>query len=356
MKRPYLFYIVLIFQFLVLQTQGQVLEVQSGASLTIGTGASVTVTGGSVANSGMITGSGSMGGAFINGVGGVIAPGGSPGCIDYASDFTNNGKLEIELDDGTACTDYDQIRVTGNAVINGTIEISFIGGTAPSTTSFTIVTATGTLTAAPTITWPTGYSGTFSIVGGNQLMVSFSLLPVELSFFRGKAMADNKVELSWRTESETDNEGFEIVRSVNGWDWEVLEFVEGRGTTLEAQTYSYMDQSPTKGINYYRLHQLDFDGKSDYSQIVSVYMGEDGASKLQVYPNPIGEGDLILNFPEELSETAALTLYSPTGQVLHQQQVSGLPEALDMTSFPAGIYLLTVTDRSQIWQERIVKR
>jgi len=355
MKRPYLFYIVLIFQFLVFQTQAQVLEVQSGASLTIGTGASVIVSGGTVANSGMITGSGSMGGAFTNGVGGVVAPGGSPGCIDYASDFTNNGKLEIELDDGTECTDYDQIRVTGDATINGAIEISFIGGTAPNTTTFTILTATGTLTANPVISWPTGYSGTFSIVG-NQLMVSFSLLPVELTFFRGKAMSGNEVELSWRTESETDNEGFEIARSTNGRDWEVLDFVEGNGTTLEAHAYTYVDDRPSKGTNYYRLHQLDFDGKSDYSQIVNVYVGEDEASKLQVYPNPIGEGDLILNFPEELGETATLTLYSLTGQLLHQQQASGLSETLNMTSFPTGIYLLSLMDGNEVWQERVIRQ
>ena len=85
-------------------------------------------------------------------------------------------------------------------------------------------------------------------------------LPIELVGFQVKVINEG-VELYWETESETDNEGFEIQRmSGVNMDWEVLDFVRGNGTTEYAQDYYYFDRTPPPGNHYYRLKQIDFEG------------------------------------------------------------------------------------------------
>ena len=355
MKITYFLYAVLLALWPSGLVLGQILEVQSGASVTIGTGASLTATGGTISNSGSIDGGGLFSGTFTNGTTGTVAPGGSPGCITYIGDFTNNGKLEIELADGTVCTNFDRIIVNGNAVINGTIEITFIGGIAPATSTFTVATATGTLTASPIITWPVGYTGTYSIVGGNELQVSFSSLPVELTDFRAVLQKDNTVLLLWQTESETINKGFDIEHSTDGTDWNQLGFVEGHGTTTDAQLYSFTDIQPVPGLNYYRLKQVDFNGQFEYSSITSVDLQEaDRLSGLVVYPNPIRHSRLTIHFPYELETESAISLHSPSGQLVKQLQSNSQTEMLDISGMSAGIYSLKITNGQEVVFEKVV--
>ncbi|MDW8332505.1 MAG: LamG-like jellyroll fold domain-containing protein, partial [Cyclobacteriaceae bacterium] len=110
-----------------------------------------------------------------------------------------------------------------------------------------------------------------------------SPLPVELAYFRAKE-AEGKVELSWRTESEINNDYFTIERSADATNWMVLMTLPGRGTTTIPTDYIAYDDGPLNGLNYYRLKQTDYDGSCTYSRIVSVFMGE--SEQLDVYPNP----------------------------------------------------------------------
>ena len=126
----------------------------------------------------------------------------------------------------------------------------------------------------------------FSQFGASSSTSDFtSVLPVELVTFNGYATTKGS-RLTWQTASEKNNEGFEIQRSFNGRDWKNIGFVLGKGTTQESQTYQFVDQQPKDGINYYRLKQIDFDGRSDYSNIVNVEY-QTTQSKLQIYPNPV---------------------------------------------------------------------
>ena len=71
---------------------------------------------------------------------------------------------------------------------------------------------------------------------------------------------DGQSLLTWQTASELNNAGFEVERSADAKQWEVLGFVNGHGTTMEANDYKYLDAQPMRGMNYYRLSQTDFDG------------------------------------------------------------------------------------------------
>jgi hypothetical protein len=101
----------------------------------------------------------------------------------------------------------------------------------------------------------------------------------------------NVVHLTWITESEFNNLGFEIhkksVAKNQQSEWNKIGFVEGKGTTTETNYYSLIDRDLSPGNYQYRLKQIDFDGSFEYSKVVEVTVQEPTKFSLsQNYPNP----------------------------------------------------------------------
>ena len=94
-------------------------------------------------------------------------------------------------------------------------------------------------------------------------------LPVELLSFTAIRRNDN-VQLKWQTASETNNDFFNIERSEDGRHWQTLGKMDGAGNSSETLAYTWTDQSPLRGLSYYRLKQVDFDGRYAYSWVRSV--------------------------------------------------------------------------------------
>ncbi|MFN3639260.1 MAG: T9SS type A sorting domain-containing protein, partial [Chloroherpetonaceae bacterium] len=110
-------------------------------------------------------------------------------------------------------------------------------------------------------------------------------LPVELVSFTGR-YTSGRVELQWQTASETNNEGFFVERRSGNSTWQTLGFVRGKGTTTEAQSYRFTDETAVGAVSY-RLKQVDFDGQFAYSPVIEVLAGDLTSYKLaQNYPNP----------------------------------------------------------------------
>jgi hypothetical protein len=95
-------------------------------------------------------------------------------------------------------------------------------------------------------------------------------LPVDLVGFEATAEGENTVRLNWQTANETNNAGFEVQRQLTEEDWEALGFVDGAGTTTEAQSYQYTAHDVPAGSQQFRLKQVDLDDDSTYSDTVSV--------------------------------------------------------------------------------------
>ena len=109
-------------------------------------------------------------------------------------------------------------------------------------------------------------------------------LPVELMDFNGYANDGNNL-LVWTTASEFNNDYFEIQRSIDGEVFETLDKVEGNGNTTQISYYTYRDEDPIRSA-FYRLRQVDYDGKTDYSSIISVQ--NTGVLEFAVFPQPAG--------------------------------------------------------------------
>ncbi|MBK8880588.1 MAG: hypothetical protein IPN74_19380 [Haliscomenobacter sp.] len=113
-----------------------------------------------------------------------------------------------------------------------------------------------------------------------------SSLPVELSAFYSVKRSQKGIALLWSTSSEINNSHFEVERSANGADWDMLGKVDGHGTTSVPREYVFEDPAPAAGLNYYRLRQVDFDGTFAFSPVVVESMDATEVNELQVWPVP----------------------------------------------------------------------
>ncbi len=129
----------------------------------------------------------------------------------------------------------------------------------------------------------TTFSNTAFGIGSN------GTLPIKLISFNA-TLANEKVNCTWETASETNNDYFTIERSKDGKSFEGLGNIKGQGNSNSNIRYSYTDNNPFFGISYYRLKQTDFDGKYTYSPIKKVGSTEKLATEISLYyenENPI---------------------------------------------------------------------
>ena len=128
-------------------------------------------------------------------------------------------------------------------------------------------------------------------IAGNYELILYSVnggVPVELTSFTATANG-NEVILNWSTATETNNQGFEILRFAqnDNDEWKKKGVVPGHGTTTETQHYSFTDNNVKSGKYQYKLKQIDYDGMFEYSQIVEVEIPLVNEFSLsQNYPNP----------------------------------------------------------------------
>jgi hypothetical protein len=176
-------------------------------------------------------------------------------------------------------------------------------------TGTTIDVGIGADVCAGTIT----VNGTYS--GGGTFCTG--ALPVELVSFNAMIVKD-KVELNWQTVTEVSNYGFEIERASTslsiGYTWQKIGFVPGNGNSNSPKQYRFTDNTATYGKYFYRLKQLDNDGKYEYSNEVEVDLGMPTEFSLQQnYPNPFNP-ETVISYQLPVSGKVSLKLFDMLGR------------------------------------------
>jgi hypothetical protein len=169
----------------------------------------------------------------------------------------------------------------------------------------------------------------------DELTLVSGVLPVEMLYFRGEAFENGNL-LTWATASEEDNAGFEVQKSTDGRTFEKIGFVAGNGTAYEQQTYEFLDENIANATAYYRLKQLDFNNKFEFSNIVFLSNKGTATADVLIYPNPVQDVLTIEN-----AEGFA-TIYNTLGQPLRQIEINNTKYFLSTDDLPKGIYTLHV--------------
>lgn len=296
----------------------------------------------------------------------------------YAVTFTTSGTFNFSIVPQTSTDDYDYAvygpnvgcNALGAAVRCSDAYLSGDTGLSAGASDFSEnvngdkFTATMNVLAGQTYyimvdEWtPTGagYSMNFS---GTATMGCI-LTPVEFSAFSADyVFSDKSVLLKWSTASELNNDYFEVQRSVDGENFEVIDIIKAAGNSAQTNHYRSRDEHPFPGeINYYRIKQVDTNGQYTYSGMEAVAI-DDPETHFSVYPNPAKNSGVITYTTAHGGESCTLRIYdSMARQVIHYRfnAVKGMNQIpLDLTGFSKGVYFLTLQSESGVLRTSMIR-
>ena len=271
----------------------------------------------------------------------------------------NNAQLNSLTDLSNLIEIDGLINIDNNAALN---TLQGIGSIDPSGISDLFIQNNNTLStcAIESICGYLDISGTATI-SANAIDCNSTLtvetacgaLPVDLISFSARKL-ETAIQLDWQTASEENNAGFEIHKSSEGSNWGIIGWMDGRGTTEALQAYEFTDRSPYLGDNYYRLKQIDFDGKFEFSNIVNM-KGELPNVAIQVIPNPSpGNVEISIANPNKFKMLA--TLFNSRGEVVWRSQLID-NEVLWSSRFDlkdAGLYFVSVQIGKEVYSEKLL--
>ena len=184
------------------------------------------------------------------------------------------------------------------------------------------------------------------------ILTTGEILHVQLISFSAIKNGETSL-LKWATASETNNDYFEIQRSYDSKNFTTIGKVEGSGTSNSVISYQFTDRSPITGANYYRLKQVDFDGRATLSQVRMVSFNKTNA--ISIFPNPTTtELAISLNSWDPNYITTFKVLDFNGAEVL-SQQVSSETTRLNVAHLPVGTYFIQITNYTTSDTYRFIK-
>lgn len=234
--------------------------------------------------------------------------------------------------------------------------------------TFTVVASAVTNDGSHDITVPNGTTTTARVlvqcsVGGNFKSAStffdvsdavFAIeetLPIELVDFKLEQYMKDKVKISWITAAEINNSHFEVEKSKDASNYNLVRGVNGIGNSTTLQRYSIIDSDPFQGINYYRLKQIDVDGTSQYSFIRTIQVLT-SSEIINVFPNP-AKDFITINIPDSEFVTN-IKICDQLGRVM--QELNQTETTINIGWLPDGIYYLFITSKKGSHVNKIIKR
>jgi uncharacterized repeat protein (TIGR01451 family) len=207
----------------------------------------------------------------------------------------------------------------------------------------------GSYTVASDYAYPSGAVIPDAVASNNTSVLAVSVaapLPVQLTRFTAVAAGPDAL-LSWETAQEINNQRFEVERSLDGTTFALIGTLAGRGTTALASTYRYPDAGAgtrTTGALYYRLRQVDYDGKVSLSPVRTVRF-QQAATSVTLYPNPT-TGAATLDLRPLPAGTYTVQVFEATGRLVQQASYEPGQCTLPLTGLAAGTYFVRIQGHS----------
>jgi len=213
------------------------------------------------------------------------------------------------------------------------------------------VTAGTRLTAIASLN-PFG-AGSTSEFGGVSVAAN---LPVHFTSFNGR-VKDGQSFLTWTTAEEQNNSYFEVQKSTNGSNYTSIGKVTPKGG-LNNQ-YDFTDGSTLASVNYYRLKQVDLDGRSMFSKVLILRSNLEKFS-VKAGPNPFA-GNISLFYQLEKEEALQIRLYDQGGRTVKQYTTRGgagvnTYNITDLNNLPKGNYTLELTGETVKHRQQVIKQ
>ena len=191
------------------------------------------------------------------------------------------------------------------------------------------------------------------------IVIGAKPLPVELKEFTATAVKNLDAALNWATASEKNNDHFDVERSFNGSDFAAIAQVKGNGTSTAQTDYALTDAGVGRKANgtvYYRLNQVDFDGKSSYSPVRTVAFTSGATLAISLAPNP-ATSSTQLDLSGLPAGTYQVSVLDVTGRtVRHTTLAAGLGHELPLNGLANGTYVVRVNGTNNGQTVNLAKR
>lgn len=196
-------------------------------------------------------------------------------------------------------------------------------------------------------------------IGLIQLYFSSKLLPLTWLQFTGERR-DNKHWLFWKTGTEEGVSHFEVERSNNGLQFAKIGNVTAVGNSQTPQSYTFVDEAPMQGFNYYRIQQVAQDLSTQYSNIIVLENNASFENAFSVYPNPALD-ECFVQCNTSLETTVFIELYDLLGRQLIRRRMDTPQNArqqLLIGHLAAGVYCIKVKNLQDqtLYQTKLVKQ
>ncbi len=177
-----------------------------------------------------------------------------------------------------------------------------------------------------------------------------AILPVKLSTFAVQKI-DTKAKIYWTTEQEINSSKFVVERSIDGKTWENIATVNAAGNSSTRSEYYVTDYSPRKGVNYYRLKQIDLDGKFEYSNIRTAIFNV--PYNVIVTPNPAVDFiNVVINKSD--NKNIKIQIADISGKIIRNIVTNQSYTTISTNGIAKGMYLVKVIDEKIVTTQKIV--
>ncbi len=275
-------------------------------------------------------------------------------------DIDQDGNLDIVMGTRGATPDAAIIRleyIGGDILSASSYEATIIDSEYPLTGGRWMFVSVGDLDKDPKL--EVVYSEGTGIEAPMIILDEDGVLPVELSSFSA-SVSQGQVTLNWTTETEVNNQGFEVQRKSSTSDFSTIGFVEGFGSTTEKQSYKFVDNNNVFGTYTYRLKQVDFGGNFTYSDEIEVRFDAPVSFELgQNYPNPFNPATTIkFGIPEQ--SNVSLKIFNLIGEEVATLVNNEFKEAgtytvtFDASSLASGTYIYSLQAGDQVQSKKMI--
>lgn len=159
--------------------------------------------------------------------------------------------------------------------------------------------------------------------------------------------------LKWRTASEVNNDYFEIQRSIDNKNFVIVGKIQGAGNSNAIKAYEFIDRTPHVGVNFYRMRQVDFDGRSTITPVRMVNFNTSHA--VSIFPNPTTT-ELSIHLTDWDSElTTTFKVIDFNGAEVLAREVTSETTRLNVAHLPAGTYFMQITNNITTQTYRFIK-
>jgi hypothetical protein len=166
-------------------------------------------------------------------------------------------------------------------------------------------------------------------------------LPVKLVYFNAEKQGSSAL-LQWATTEEINNSYFEVEHSSNSVNFSPIKKVDANNSNSnQLNKYTAIDNTPLPGNNFYRLKQVDIDGKVSYSSVVELSFS--GSTALKVFPNPATQNEITVNYT--LGSLKTIAVYSVENKLMLMRNLNNVSgnQKLDISNLAKGVYIIKLS-------------